>query len=459
MELAIALPPEKSVFVIVGFSSAAAAIIVTTQLPTLLGISPAQNDLVFQNIRDLVLAVPRLSLLTVLVGGLAALLLIASRRLPRIFPGALIVLITAIAAGYFLNLGSHGVALIAQVPSSLPSFSVPMLSAAAFLSLLPKAAVIALVGFVGAHATGKMAAQKNRETLDTNQELVGQGLANIVTGFFRGFPVSGSFTRTALNIEAGARTPVAGLIASLVTILALLFFTPFFFFLPKAVLAAIVILSALPLIDLARLRNMYFISKTDAYVAYLTFAMAFILKPDDAIFIGIVAALMLFIRQTAWGAKVFEMGVDREWQVLRSSVDEERVETYKGVCIAHIGMPLYYANIATLMRQIRETITRNTEREDAPVRTLVLDVSGVHFVDITALETLADNIEKLRERGIETCFIYLRRALREALTHMPQFSGITVLHNISELKQFALPGSRTLVLAGSQPEKLGRKTV
>lgn len=446
--------------VIVGFSSAAAAIIVTTQLPTLLGISPAQNDLVFQNIRDLALAIPHLSFATAAIGVVAALLLITSRRLPRTFPGALVVLIIGIAISYVLNLGSHGIALVAQVPSSFPTFSFPMIAVASFLSLLPKAAVIALVGFVGAHATGKMAAQKNKESLDTNQELVGQGLANIVTGFFRGFPISGSFTRTALNIDAGARTPIAGLTASLITVLALLFFTPLFFFLPKTVLAAIVILSAFPLIDLARLRAMYHISKTDAYVAYLTFAMAFILKPDDAIFIGIVAALMLFIRQTAWGAKVFEMGVDREWHVLRGAVDEDRVETYKNVCIAHIGMPLYYANIATLMRQIKELLARHAEREKTAVKTLVLDVSGVHFVDITALETLAENIEKLRERGIETCFIYLRRALRDALMNMPQFAGITVLHNISELKQFALPGSsHTLVLAGSHPEKLGRKSV
>ena len=446
--------------VVVGFSSAAAAIIVTTQLPALLGIPSGQHDLVFQNIKELLLAAPHLSILTLAVGMAACILLLLSQKLPRAFPSALFVLVSGVAAGYFLGLGDLGVALVAKVPSSLPTFSLPSLSAIPFLSLLPKAAIIALVGFVSTHATAKNVAEKTKEPIDTDQELVGQGLANIVTGFFRGFPISGSFTRTAINVEAGAKTGVSALVSASITLIVLMFFTPFFFYLPRAVLAAIVIVAAIPLVSIGRLHEMYTISKTDGYVAWLTFAIAFLLKPDDAIFIGIVVALMLFVHQTAWGARVFEMGIDREWHVLRSSVEEERVETYKGVCIARIGMSLYYANAIHLMNQIDQLMRDHSVREGGPVRFLVLDFSGVHFIDVTAMETFAEYIEKLDKKHIDIALIYLRRQVRDALSRMPRVKDVTILHNLNELKQFCLPeNAHLLVLSGSQPERLRRRKI
>src|SRR5262249_53262620 len=145
-----------------------------TQLPTFLGISLPQHELVLQNIAELLAHLPSLSFITLSIGLAAAVLLFVSKRLPKVFPGALVVLIAGIALGYFFDLGNHGIPLIAQIPSSLPSFMLPSLSAVPLLSLIPKAAIIALVAFVQAHATGKIAAVKSKEPVDTNQELVGQ---------------------------------------------------------------------------------------------------------------------------------------------------------------------------------------------------------------------------------------------------------------------------------------------
>ncbi len=442
--------------VIVGFTSAAAAIIVATQLPALFGVTVVRHELVLQDVFGFLVGLPNLVPLTLIVGGTAVGLLYISRKLPNIFPGALLILVLGIMAGYLFDLDTYGVALVADIPASLPFFAFPSLSAVPFISLLPKAAIIALVGFVSAHATAKTAARKSKELFDTNRELVGQGLANIVTGFFRGYPISGSFTRTAINIEAGARTGMASVVAALVTVVALLFLTPFFYYLPKPVLAAIVIVAAIPLIDIRRLREMYRISRNDGYIAYLTFAMALILRPDDALLIGTVFALMLFIHQSAWGSRVFEMGVDKEWQVLRGAIEEERVETFPGICVAHIGTSLYYGNVTNLMQQMNELIEENSRREGKPVRILVFDVSAVHFIDITALDMLIENIERLKKRGVHVCFLYLRRALREALGRLPNLSEVTILHNINELRQLSVSDrGHMLFLAGSHPEKLG----
>ncbi len=442
--------------VVVGFSSAAAGIIVITQLPTLFGINAPQHELVLQNIAEFIFRLPSLSIATLILGAATILLLIASKHLPKVFPGALVVLAVGIATSYVFDFGTHGVALIAHVPSSLPSFTLPSLAAVPFLSLIPKAAIIALVGFLQAHATAKIASSRTKDPIDTNQELIGQGLANLVGGFFKGYPISGSLTRTAVNVDAGARTGFAGVITSAITIIALLFLTPILSYLPKAVLAGIVIASALPLIDLKRLREIFRISRTDGYVAYLTFAMAILLKPDDAIFIGIVAAMMLFIQRTTWGAKVFEMGADKHWGVLRGAIEEERVDTFPGVCIVRIGMSPYYANAAHLVRQIEEVMERHATREKVPVHTLVIDSSGINMVDITASEILSDFFEKLHARGMHIAVIYLRRGFRQALETMSGLFDVTILHNISELKQFCVPQPRTLVLAGGQPEHIGR---
>lgn len=442
--------------VIVGFSSAAAFIIIITQVPTLLGISIERHDLLLQDIFGVLLGLPHLVLLTSLLGIISLILLFFFKRLPNTFPAALAVLLFGVAIDYFFPLEAHGVALVASIPSTLPSFSFPSLAAVPFLSLLPKAIVIALVGFISAHATSKMYAKRTRESLDTNQELVGQGLANIVAGFFRGYPISGSFTRTAVNVDSGAHSGMSSVVTLVITVLALLFFAPFFSHLPQTVLSAIVIMSALPLLNIDGLKNMFHISPTDAYIAYLTFAMAFILKPDDAIFIGIVVALLFLIHQTTWGSRAFEMGVDKEWHVLRGAVEEDRVETFPGVCIAHIGVSFYYANVAHLLQEVNNIISRKENRENVTIRILVLDVSAVHSIDITALETLSEHIEKLKKRGIHVCFMYLRRVLREALKRLPSLPEVTVIHNISELRQLSVSEKEhMLALSGSHPEKLG----
>ncbi|MFA7309812.1 MAG: SulP family inorganic anion transporter [Candidatus Paceibacterota bacterium] len=425
------LVPHSVVF---GFSSAAAVIIVVTQLPSLVGISVAQHDVLFASAADIVRALPSFSIPTILVGVGAMTLLVAFKRLPDTFPGALMVLALGVFTSYTLSSGTHGVSLVGVVPQSLPSFTWPWFGAVTLATLIPKAAIIALVGFVGTHASAKTAAHKTREHLDTDQELTGQGLANIVTSFFRGFPISGSFTRTAVNVAAGGRTAVSSVIAALITVVALLFFTPFFFYLPRAVLAAIVILSAIPLIDIARLRQMFRVSHTDGVVAFLTFFLAFILKPDDAIFLGIVVALMLFIRQTVWGPHVSEIGVDRELNILRGDIEEATVDTFPGVAVVRIGMAVYYANAAHIVAEIDKLIAAHVIRERAPVKTLVLDLAGVNLIDITAIEILEEYFSSLKERGINVCTIYLRRSVSTALERALNFPAFRSFQNIAEMR-------------------------
>lgn len=432
--------------VITGFSVAAAAIIVVSQLPTLFGITTVRHDLVVQDLLALLRNLPHLSLIAASLGvGTLALLLLA-RRLPRTFPTALTVVGGGIALSYLLHLDETGIALVSAISPGLPSFTLPAISIAQLLALLPKAAVIALVGFVGTHATSKSAARGTHDKLDTDQELVGQGLANIATSFWRGFPLAGSFTRTAINAEAGARSEFSSLVTAVATIFTILFLTPVLAHLPRTILAAIVIASALPLIDIKGLRHMMRLSAHDGWVAYLTAAMACVARLDDAIFIGIIAALALFIRETISRERIVEMGVDRNWHVLRGTLSDEHVDTLPGTCIVRIGMSLYYANTEHLLAEVNRRIVAHQEREKIPVTTLIFDMAGVHFVDITALEILENYLQTLSERKIRAYFMYLRGPVREVFAQVPALSTIRNLHNITELQKIVGAGHGALLL-------------
>jgi SulP family sulfate permease len=259
-------------------------------------------------------------------------------------------------------------------------------------------------------------------------------VANSILAFFQGFPVAGSLTRTLINIETGATTSIASITTSIITLLALLFFLPIFYYLPKVVLAAIIVFSAVPLIDLPRLREMYRISRTDGFVAFFTFALAFFLKSDQVILIGVIAALAIFIRQTVVGARVVEMGIDRELQILRGALNEKNVHTFSGVVIARVSMSIYYANVAHIISEMDEVITRNTLREGVPVRAVVFDVSAVNFIDITGIEMLQDYFKNLQERGIRIGTIYMRRSIREPLERVPDFPKFQVFRNIADMR-------------------------
>ncbi len=420
--------------VIAGFSSAAALLIVVSQIPVLLGISAARSDVVLKTIINLLHELPSLTVLTTLVGITALAILYLTKRLPKTYPIALGVLLLAILAGYFFRLDTHHVAIVGTIPSGLPSFLLPFFGVTALAVLLPKAVVIALVAFVATHANATTLARPKKEHLNTDQELVGQGLANIATSFFQGFPISGSFTRSAINNEAGAKSGFSSLVSSGMTVITILFLTPVFYYLPLAALAAIVILSAASLVDFHRIKAMYKISRSDGVVALLTFCMVFLMKPEDALLTGMLVALLLFIRRTVWGAQVSEVGIDLERKVLLSTIEDDQVHIFPSVVIARIGVSLYYANTSHALNQIHGLIALHEMRVNHTVREVVFDMSGVNFIDISGMEILEEFIERLEQKRIRVSMIYVRPPVFEILKNISYFEHRTIFHTIAEMR-------------------------
>ena len=357
------------------------------------------------------------------------------RRMPRTFPSGLIVLSIGLAVTYFFRLDHHSIDIVGTIPAGLPHFVLPAIRVSTFTGLFPKAAVLAVVAFVATHANASTLSRRNHEVLDTDQELIGQGLANVVTSFFQGYPIAGSFTRSAINNDAGARTGFSALVSTLMTVLVVLFLTPIFFFLPKATLAAIVVLSAASLIDFKRMRAMYNISRSDGIVALFTFGLVFITKPEDALLTGMVVALLVFIYKTVWGARISEVGIDLERKVLLTSMGENNVHFFPGVAIIRVSVSLYYANTDHVLRQVDALMRSHELRMNHRVRDVVLDMSGVNFIDISGMEVLDDYIHQLERRSVRVSMIYVRGQVFSILKNTEYFPHRSIFFDTTEMRQ------------------------
>jgi SulP family sulfate permease len=391
--------------VIVGFTNAAALIIASTQIPSFLGIKVGQHELVFETFADIAKNLPSTHLpsLTISVLSIAAILIL--RRIHTAFPAALIVVVISILASSYFGFEALGIKVVGSVPSGIPFPALPTLSLDMMSDLLGTALIISIIGFMEAFAIAKSLAAKMKEKLDVNQELIGQGLANITVSLFRGYPVSGSFSRSAVNNLAGAKTGMAGIFVSLFVLLALLFVAPYLYALPKAVLAAIVIVAVAGLVDIRQLNTLWKTSRSDGAVAIATFAFAFLMKPDYAIFIGIILSLMLFLRKTM-RPDLAILGRDEERHAFADIKDDPAARCCPYITLVRPDRALYFANIDTIIESAEKIISEHKPR------VFIVDGEAINFIDATAIEMLKYFIHEKEAAGLHILFINLKEDVR-----------------------------------------------
>jgi SulP family sulfate permease len=236
--------------VISGFTSAAAIIIGFSQLKHLLGIQLSQSNQLHIVIESILQSNVPVHFATLIIGVLSVVLILVIKNWNRKIPSALIAVVLGISWVYFNGLDKQGVAVVGLIPQGLPSFQTPVFEIDTIKQLFPTALTLALVAFMEAISVAKAIEEKHKEyTVDPNQELIALGSSNIVGSFFLSYPTTGGFSRTAVNDQAGAKTGMAALITALIVGLTLMFFTQWFYYLPKAVLASIIIVAVVNLID------------------------------------------------------------------------------------------------------------------------------------------------------------------------------------------------------------------
>lgn len=410
--------------VVSGFTSAAAVVIALSQLKGLLGIDVSSAQSTFALILDAGRRLPGADLITVAIGlGSVAVLLAAKRLAPR-FPAPLLVVALGTLMTYSFSLHEKGVGIVGEVPAGLPGFALPTLDGGAAVALLPTALTIAFVAYVEAFAAANSIAAKERYKIEANQEFKGLGLANMAASIFSGYPVTGGFSRSAVNHGAGARTQLSSIVTAVLVLITLAAFTPVFYYLPNVVLAAIVIVAVYGLIDVKTPVHLFKLKPVDGWTLVVTFAATLAVGVQWGVPIGVAFSLLVFIWRAAY-PHTARLGYLPEKGAFRNLKRFPEAQTFSGTLILRVDASLYFANMAFL-----ETLLRDALSEDPGVRHVVLDFSGVNSMDAVAAETMEGLMEELEIRGISMHVAAMKGPVRDiaAKAGWPERFGSAVDH-------------------------------
>jgi len=395
--------------VLSGFTSAAALIIGISQLKHLLGIDLPRSNFVHEVLWAAVTRLGDAHGLTILVGLGSILLLVGLREWNRSIPGALVVVVVSTLVVWFFGLGDEGVAIVGAVPSGLPVPTLPPLDWSYVTTLAPSALAIGLVGFMESIAVAKVYASRHRYEVDANQELIGLGLANIAGAFFGAYPTTGGFSRTAVNDEAGARTTLAGILSAGIIALTLLFLTPLFYYLPKAVLAAIVMVAVFGLIDVAEARYLWTVDRRDFSLMVLTFLATLGLGIEQGIVVGVIVSLIVVIYESSTPHTAV-MGRLPDTETYRNLKRNPEAKTRSHIVILRMDANLYFANVSNF-----RDLVLDLDVNDPALRAVVVDMYPVNQIDSTATHTLRDVIETCRRHGVALYLAGVKGPVKDVL--------------------------------------------
>lgn len=391
-----------------GFITASAIIIAVGQLKHLFGI-PITGDNLFEQTATLIAGINQFHLQTFVLGflaltaifwmkiGLKPLLirLGMSEKMSGIAAkmGPVFVVIATTLCAYLMDLGSQGVALVGDIPASLPPLSIPRINYQLLSDLVIPAILISIIGFVESMSVANTLAAKKRQKVDANNELIGLGAANMLSGINRGFPVTGGLSRSAVNFDAGAQTPAAGIFTAICIAVATLFITPLLAYLPKATLAATIIVAVIGLVDFGTIKRSWAFSKADFSVLMTTITLTLFLGVEVGVSLGILLSLLVLIYKSA-NPHVAEVGNITGTQHFRN-VQRHDVETHAHILSLRVDEQLYFANAHSLGEYI---LMRVDERKQ--LKHVVLLCSAVNDIDMGALEALEHINADLADKGI-----------------------------------------------------------
>ncbi len=398
--------------VISGFTSAAAIIIGLSQLKHLIGVPLERSNRLHELIINTVPRLGEIHLATLAIGAGSIALIFLIRHKARRLPGALIAVAITTVLTFALHLNQGGVAIVGTVPQGLPSLQWPGVSFDLAERLLPTALMIALISFMEAISVAKAIATKHRYEVDPNKELVGLGAANLGAFFTGGYPVSGGFSRSAVNDQAGARSPIASVVTTAVIALSLLLLTPLFYYLPKAVLAAIVMSAVFGLIDVREPLRLWKVRRSDALLLGVTFVVTLFVGIGEGILVGVLASLGAFIHRST-RPHTAELGRLPGTNVFRNFKHFPEAEAVPGVLILRMDASFYFANVAFFKDRLQSFLL-HTERSDE-VHTVLLDCCSMNDLDSSAEQALQDTVRALREAGKDMFLANVKGPVRRVM--------------------------------------------
>ena len=407
--------------VISGFTSAAALIIGLSQLKHLLGVPIARSHHVHEIIIQAVEQFGAINWMTFAVGIGGILIIMGVKRINKAIPGPLLAVLFGILAVWGLGLTERGVQIVGTVPEGLPSVVMPQFDMESFQGLLPIALTISLVGFMESIAVAKAIQAKHRNyKVIPNQELIGLGVANIGEAFFQSYPVTGGFSRTAVNDQAGAKTGMASIISAVLIILTLLFLTPLFYFLPKAILASVIMVAVFGLIDYKEAIHLWKSNRTDFVMLIVTFLATLSLGIEQGIGVGVILSLVMVIYRST-RPHYATLGRIPGTSFFRNTGRFEQLEERDDMLIFRFDADLYFANTNFFKDKLEE----EARAKGDGLKYIIISAESISHVDSSALHALEEILREYREQGVHVVFAGVKGPLRDALNraHLMDYFG------------------------------------
>ena len=420
--------------IVTGFVFGLTILVIIGELPNLLGIPVTPGD-VLHRISVLALNIDQIKPLTAAVGvSSLAVLFIGQRLLPRV-PWALVVLVLGLAASYWFDLAARGVAVVGQVPRGLPTPSIPLMPLDRLVDVAFAGAAVAFVGLAEGLSAGRLYAAKGRYRLDTNQELIAFGGANVGSGLFGGLGVAGSLSKTAAVDRAGGTSQVSGLSAAVIAIAAILLVAPTLSILPKAVLSAIVINAVWGLMDVAAIRRYLKVRKNDGVSSLVAAVGVLVAGPMLGLLFAIGQAILGMVYRSS-RAEVEVLGKipgeKASWGGVRKHPERT---TIPGILVLRINVSLFWVNAAGVQEVILEAVDAEPE-----TKALILDLEASHQLGVTTADMLSETREQLAERNVDLYLVRLHWPVRTVLARSglrAQLGEDHLWHGISQAVRVA----------------------
>jgi len=397
--------------VISGFTSAAALIIGLNQLKHVFGVNMQRNNQLQYIILDAFSQLKFINWLTFAIGIGSILLLVIFKKYAKKLPGALIVVVLGILVVKYFNLNDYGVKIVGEIPKGLPAFKMQHLDIETLKELAPIALTLALIAFMEAISVAKAIESKhNNYKVNANKELIALGLGNIVGSFFQTYPSTGGFSRTAINNQAGANTPLAAIFSALIVALTLLFLTPLFYYLPKAVLGAIIMVAVFGLLDFSVPKQLWRYTKRDLLILNITLIVTVTIGIKEGIITGVILSLVMLIYKST-KPHVAILGNVPNTYLYRNIKRFNDLIDLKDVLIIRFDAQLHFANTT----YFKDTIYNEAQKKGDDLKVIIIDGESLNNLDSSGVYALEEILKYFKEKEIDIYFTGLKGPVRDTI--------------------------------------------
>jgi len=410
--------------VIYGFTNAAAIIIATTQLSKLFGVNVPSSEHHYETVFAVLQEASKNGeLLTLLLGLWSIYALYTLKKLNKKLP---IVLIVVISSTLLSQLMGYSGALIGEVPKGLPSFAIPVWDTEVIFGLIPTIITMGIIGFTEAVSIAQAISVKTKDLINPNKELIGQGIGNILGSFFFSYPTAGSFSRSAVNFQAGAKTALSSFFTSFTVLLTLLFFTDLLYFIPQVTLAGVIIYSVSGLIDLKKIRHIWNANPYDGIAAVITFFSTIYFAPhlDKGIMFGVIFSIGYYLYRSMHPRVVF---LSKYKDGALHDATKFSMDRCENIAVVRLDAPLFFANAKFFEEEIVNDLASNKGIKD-----ILIIGTGINQLDATGEEMLKSLFENLRPTKKTLYFSDLKAPILQLLKNTGLYNEIHPDHFFSK---------------------------